>query len=114
MKTFYRQTRKGAIVEANLIGSNPNRNGESVWVFFKKETSGKYTAEIHSNTSAVDMSWNNGNNPWSDEQMLITTLYGAKPSYSNVLRFKTDYKDIREAVEAKNELITIAKKLTQI
>jgi|688.fasta_scaffold425442_2 hypothetical protein len=114
MKTFYRETRKNAIVEANLIGSNPTRIDESIWVFFKKETSGKYTAEIHSNKAAVDMAWSKGNNPWSNEQMLVANLYGVKPSYSNVLRFKTDYKDIREAVSAKNDLITIAKRLTQM
>jgi hypothetical protein len=114
MKTFYRETKKGAILEANLIGINPNRNNESIWVFFKKETSGKYTSEIHSNKTAVDMSWAKGNNPWSDTQMMVASLYGAKPSYSNVLRLKTDYKDIKEAIDAKTDLISLAKKLTQI
>ena len=115
MKTFYKQTKKGAIVECNLIGTNPNKPNESIWVFFKKETSGKYTVEIHSNDRATDMSWDKSNKPWSDIQLLAASLYGAKPSYSNVLRFKTDYgTNVNEATKALKDLVMIAKKLTQL
>ncbi len=114
MKTFYKQTKKGAIVECNLVGTNPNTLNESIWVFFKKETSGKYTAEIHSNDRATDMSWDKSNNPWSEIQLLAASLYGATPSYSNVLRFKTSYDNVSEAKEALKDLISIAKKLTQL
>lgn len=114
MKTFYKETAKGALVESTLIGRNPNRPDESVWVRFKKETSGKYTVEIHSNSKDSDQPWEKTNNPWSDTQMVAAKLYEVKPSYSNVLRTKTSFDSIEDALGDKNKIIQLAKKLTQL
>jgi len=115
MKTFYKETEKGALVESTLIGRNPNRPDESVWVRFKKETSGKYTVEIHSNSKDSETPWNRESSPWSDTQMIAAKLYEVKPNYSNlVLRTKTSFDSIEDALVDKNKITQLAKRLTQL
>lgn len=114
MKTFFKKTAKGALVESNLIGTNPTRSNESIWVRFKKETSGKYSVEIHSNDRDTDQPWAKENNPWSSNQLVAAELYGFTTSFSNVLRTKTSFNSIEEALANKARAIPLAKALSNV
>jgi hypothetical protein len=48
METFYSKTSKGALIETTVVGENPNKKGEFLYVRLKREVGGKFTAELHS------------------------------------------------------------------
>jgi hypothetical protein len=109
MLVNYSKTKKGALVEANILGLNPNRSGESIKVFFKKETDGKYTAELH---SQKEHKWEKGEpTPWNEEQLIAMELYGVKVSPYNVGIYQWSYTNFEEAYEAKCKLIEVGKQL---
>jgi hypothetical protein len=116
MKTFFKETPKGALVESTLIGRNPNRPDESVWVRFKKETSGRYTVEIHSNSKDSDQPWNKENKPWNNTQLIAAKLYAIDVTPESVFRTKSSFNSnsIDDVLKSKDKLTQFAKKLTQL
>ena len=109
----YKETSKGSLVETNILGQNPYRNGETIKVLFKKEVNGKYTAELHSTEGEFkESSWNREETgPWAEEQLIAMKLYGVTLSPYKVGIYQWSYTDFDMAYEAKRRLIEVGKQL---
>ena len=114
METFYSKTSKGALIETTVVGENPNKKGEFLYVRLKREVGGKFTAELHSSSNVnTDSPWID-NNPYSELQEIAIKLNGCGVTKYGVIRKKSGYPYSEPARIDYEKLIELGNKLKNI